>query len=126
SLSRDISSDGKLVLFDETGEGGGANLGVYIRKTDGSQPVRLGYGLGMSLSPDGKWALTLPVTESPEIVLVPTGPGEAKHLPLPGNISPAGARWFPDGRRLLVAAGEAGHGNRFYEMELGVDLSATH
>ncbi|MBV9158927.1 MAG: protein kinase, partial [Acidobacteriaceae bacterium] len=125
SLSRDISSDGKLVLFDETGEGGGENLGVYIRKTDGSPAVRLGDGLGMSLSPDGKWALTLPVAGSPEVVLVPTGPGEPKHLPLPTHLSTAGAQWFPDGKRLLLAASELGHGVRLYEMQLAADLSAT-
>jgi hypothetical protein len=79
----------------------------------------------MSLSPDGKWALTFPAIGGSEIVLLPTGPGESKHLPLPNGFSPAGAQWFPDGKRLLLAASERGHGVRLYEMELGADLSAT-
>ena len=75
SLARDISNDGRIVLFDETGEGGGANAGVYICKTDGSQPVRLGDGYAMSLSPDAQWALTFPARGESKIVLLPTGPG---------------------------------------------------
>jgi hypothetical protein len=125
SLARDISSDGTAVLFDETGEGGGKRIGVYVRRTDGSLPVRLGDGYAMSLSPDGKWALTFPTIGGSEIVLLPTGSGDPKHLPLPGSFSTAGAQWLPDGKRLLLAAAERGHGVRLYEMELGADLSAT-
>jgi predicted Ser/Thr protein kinase len=54
SLLRDISPDGKLILFDESGEGGGAVHSVYVRRTDGSPAVRLGAGVGGSLSPDGR------------------------------------------------------------------------
>ena len=32
------------------------NYGVVLRKTDGSQAIRLGEGLAQKLSPDGKWA----------------------------------------------------------------------
>src|SRR5208282_832823 len=35
SVARAMSTDGELILFDETGEGGGTNGAVYIRKTDG-------------------------------------------------------------------------------------------
>jgi serine/threonine protein kinase len=125
SLLRDISRDGTLVLFDETGEGGGATLGAYARKTDGSPAMRLGRGLAMSLSPDNQWAVTLPACGEPEIVLLPIGPGEPKHIPLGQNISAASAGWFPDGKRLLLAASEPGRGVRFYEIHLGADLSAT-
>src|SRR5260370_19952536 len=45
---RDISSDGKMVLFDESGAGGAPQHSVYLRTMDGSQPVRLrdGFGFG--------------------------------------------------------------------------------
>ena len=49
SLLRDISRDGKAILFDETGEGGGHLHGVYVRRTDGSPAVRLGEGVGGEL-----------------------------------------------------------------------------
>src|SRR5664279_5625921 len=44
SLVRDLSPDGKLLLFDETGEGGGARHALYMRSTDGSPAVQLGSG----------------------------------------------------------------------------------
>ena len=44
SLPSGISPDGGVVLFSESGEGGGAGYSVYIRKTDGSPAVRLGEG----------------------------------------------------------------------------------
>jgi hypothetical protein len=50
SLLRDISPDGKLILFDESGEGGGAVHAVYVRRTDGSPAVRLGEGVGGSFA----------------------------------------------------------------------------
>jgi Tol biopolymer transport system component len=41
---RGISTDGTTLLFLEGGEGGGGVGTVYVRKTDGSPPVRLGEG----------------------------------------------------------------------------------
>ena len=43
---RDISRDGKKVLFEEEGDGGGPNYTVFLRDTDGSPPVRIGQGVG--------------------------------------------------------------------------------
>ena len=51
SLARDLSSDGKLLLFDESGEGGGAHHAIYVRKTDGSPAVRLGDGWAAASHP---------------------------------------------------------------------------
>ncbi len=44
AVASDITSDGKFVVFGESGEGAGVNYGVYLRKTDGSPAVRLGDG----------------------------------------------------------------------------------
>src|SRR5262249_29545635 len=52
-----ISADGLLLAFTEFREGGGANQTAYLRKTDGSVPVKLGEGSAMDLSRDGKWVL---------------------------------------------------------------------
>ena len=65
SYPADLSSDGKTVLFDEEGVGGGARYGktqeltysVYVRSTDGSAAVRLGEGSAEALSPDQKWVI---------------------------------------------------------------------
>ncbi|MGH9317795.1 MAG: protein kinase domain-containing protein, partial [Thermoanaerobaculia bacterium] len=64
SAVNDISADGRTVLFGEQGEGGGGTGVVYVRKTDGSPPVRLGEGYALALSPDKKWALAAPISFS--------------------------------------------------------------
>ncbi len=56
----DLSHDGRLVLFTESGMGGGATMAAYLRRTDGSEAVRLGDGRAMALSPDTKWAICAP------------------------------------------------------------------
>src|SRR4029077_16926423 len=83
SVPGSLSADGKMILFQEAGEGGGPKYAVYLRNTGGSPAIRLGEGSGMSLSPDGKWALSrLNVSPSP-LLLYPKGGGEIK--PLAGN-----------------------------------------
>ena len=69
-----ISGDGTTLLLTEYGEGGGERWAVYLRRTDGSPPIRLGEGQAFDLSPDGEWALTMP-QEPVSLVLLPTGAG---------------------------------------------------
>jgi len=45
----DMSADGRTLLLNEDGEGGGPRRSVYLRHTYGSPPVRLGEGLGRAL-----------------------------------------------------------------------------
>jgi Tol biopolymer transport system component len=118
STVADLSADGKTLLFYEWGSGVG-NVTVYLRKTDGSDAVRLGEGKPLSLSPDGKWALALHQTPPPQLVLLPTGPGEQKPLPR-GAISEFlhWAAWSPDGGRILFAATELGHRPRTYAQDI--------
>jgi eukaryotic-like serine/threonine-protein kinase len=114
-----LSDDGKTLLFDEEGEGGGPRGSVYLRTTDGASPVRLGDGAADHLSPDGKWALTRSFTkEGPQLVLLPTATGQARPIPLGGFRVVAGEFLPPDGKRLLVGASETGHGVRAYVMDL--------
>ncbi|TMA21486.1 MAG: hypothetical protein E6J88_15680 [Deltaproteobacteria bacterium] len=111
----DLSADGKQVLFTVEGAAAGNASVVYLRKTDGSQPVRLGGGYGVALSPDGRWAISLSLTKGPlqPITFLPTGAGEPKSLD-PGGVTATRIRWFPDGKRLLIAGLEPEHGLRLY------------
>jgi Tol biopolymer transport system component len=112
----DLSADGRLLLFDEQGQGGGSAYSVYLRKTDGSPAVKIGDGYSLALSPDGRWAATVPVDTTDRITFVPTGAGEARTVMLNG-LSIGRASWHPDGRRLLVLAAGVGHLPRLFVVD---------
>jgi hypothetical protein len=116
SVVRDISRDGRKILFEEEGNGGGPNYTVFLRATDASPPVRIGEGLAMALSPDAKWAITKP-PKGGALNLVPTGAGESRQL-THDAISYDAVRWFVDGKRLLAVGIEAGRGARDYLIDL--------
>ena len=116
SLPRDISRDGKKVLFEEEAEGGGPNYTVFLRDTDGSPPVRIGEGTGEAISPDNKWVITKPAKGGP-LSVVPTGAGEARQL-THDNISYGAVRYLPDGKQLVASGIEASHGVRDYLIDL--------
>ncbi|HEY3124113.1 MAG TPA: protein kinase [Thermoanaerobaculia bacterium] len=119
TLVRGLSSDGRTLLFDESGEGGGRGYSVYVRKTDGSPAVRLGEGSGAGLSPDGRLALSLVGSVfSPTVVLYPVGTGEPKSLP-PTGLRIQDASWLPDGKRILLSANEPEHGTQLWVQRIG-------
>jgi Tol biopolymer transport system component len=112
---RGCSDDGKLVSFDESGEGGGENGAVYVRKTDGSPPVMLGVGNGGGVSSDGAWvAGTSP--DAKTILVYPTGAGKAKSYSLPFLVSRA--QFVSRDREICFAGVEKGHGPRLYLLNL--------
>jgi eukaryotic-like serine/threonine-protein kinase len=116
SIVRDISRDGHKILFEEEGDGGGANYTVFLRDTDGSPPVRIGEGLSGAISPDNKWAITEAAKGGP-LMLVPTGAGESRPL-THDSVSYNNVRFLPDGKHLLAAGIEAGHGARDYLIDV--------
>lgn len=113
----DVSADGRLVLFDESGLAGGEDYSVYLHRADPDSTVRLGDGLGMSLSPDGRFALTLSPRNRTRLRLVPIGDGKTTDLADAG-LEYQWARYFPDGRRLLALANEPGQPLRLYVQDL--------
>jgi len=116
SVVRDISNDGKFILFIEAGEAGGAEYATYVRPTDGSPAVRISNGHAASISPDSKWVMTYDNAHPAVMRLYPIGPGEPKSIDLK-NFSVAYSCWFPDGKRMLVVASEPGHAMRLYELD---------
>ena len=111
----DISADGKQILFDEEGDGGGPNYTVFFRNTDGSPPVRISEGQGLAISPDAQWIITQPAKGGP-LSMVPTGAGESRVL-THDNIVYSSARFFPDGKRLLAVGFEPGKGVRDFVID---------
>jgi eukaryotic-like serine/threonine-protein kinase len=119
STAADLSADGKSLLFYEWGTGVRGKETVYIRKSDGSNPKRLGDGKPLALSPDGQSALTLQHSSAPQLVLLPTGLGKPKLLPR-GAIAEFfhWAAWSPGGERIFFTAAEAGHRPRTWAQDL--------
>jgi len=113
SFPGQLSADGKRLLFDEEGAGGGAGYSVYLRKTAEESAVRLGDGTAVSLSPDGKWVLALNVASPAQFVLLPSGAGEAQPF-THDSLYHASASWLPDSKGIVFSAKQEGHGARFY------------
>jgi serine/threonine protein kinase len=117
TLARDISRDGKWILFDETGPGTAGVAAAYMRGTDGSPAVRLGDGIALEFSPDGRWALVQNRGEHDTLTLLPTGSGRERTLPMPPLTVHQGT-WMPDASALVLAGYEPGHGMRLYLYDL--------
>lgn len=114
----DLSADGKTILFSETGEGAGPEYSTFIRRTDGSAPVRLGDGGGVALSPDGQWAAVQVGHEKRTLILYPTGAGEKRTLPIGDLETQGGGVFSRDGKSLIFTANEPGHGSRVFVIDL--------
>ena len=114
SLPADISHDGRLLLFDESGEGGGPGYSVYVRKLDGSPAVRLGEGSAQFLSPDASQAGAVIQRDGRGVIRIyPTGIGEPTTLEIP-ELSIDQFQWTDDGKALVISGAEVGRGSRLY------------
>ena len=119
SWVRDISGDGRTILFDEEGQGGGSTARVFTRSVHGAPAVDLGPGNAIALSPDGKWALARQrYMHPPRLVLIPTAAGSLRAVRT-GNIEPGErAAFLPDGRGLIFAGSAPGRPRRVYFCDL--------
>jgi serine/threonine protein kinase/Tol biopolymer transport system component len=128
SVAKDIARDGQSVLFEDASESSGAHYSVAIRKIDGTPPVRLSEGSAGSLSPDGKWAISILPGTPGQLKLIPIGPGQPRTIALPGlNIQNGNAHFLADGKRITLNASEPGRGVRIYlvDLEGGKPLPVT-
>ena len=101
---------------------------LFLKPTDGSEPIRFGNTMPLALSPDGDWIATLgdgvaSTFSSDKITLIPTGPGEPRTIQLPIEaqfefanrlgINPWNMKhpeFSDDGRRLLLPHGRDASG----------------
>ncbi len=97
-----ISADGKSVLFDETGEGGGKQYSVYLYKAQTHSAERLSEGRAMDLSADGQWALTQDANDPTKLTVVSVNAAQRKRVS-PSGIAYRWAKFFPDGKEILSA-----------------------
>jgi eukaryotic-like serine/threonine-protein kinase len=107
-----IAHDGRTIAFTD-------QESLFLRRTDGAPPVRLGEGYSFDiarLSPDGRWVLTVPASGPRKLVLIPTGAGEVRRLDAAPECDTA--EWFPDGRRILGGRFPTGGRPRLFVFEL--------
>lgn len=107
SAAVSMSADGSSVLFYESGQGGGPDYTTFVRRTDGSLPVRVGTGRALALSPDGQWVLSVPLHDPNRLDVAPVGPGEARQIRIPGAAIHEVAGFVGDGRTLYVTTQDA-------------------
>lgn len=104
-----LSADGRWLLL-------GDRFGMYLRKTDGAPPISLGLknGFADDLSADGQHVLAT-TDSSQKLVIVPTqGATDPRPLEPHSIVRYGGARWLPDGRRVLFNGNETARGVRVY------------
>jgi Tol biopolymer transport system component len=116
-LNRALTPDGKYVLYEEGGEGGGPEYEVYLAATDGSSNLRLGDGDAVAISPDGQWALTASTASPTPLFLVPIGVGERRKI-TNDQIDHRSASFLPGGKRIIFSGSEPGHKVRTYLQDL--------
>jgi hypothetical protein len=119
-----LSADGTKLIFqdwsDQTASGW-----AYMRPTSGGAAVRLGEGLPLSLSADGRWALVEregapPSVGESTLILLPTGPGAPRLLNTHGLskfgawIRFVGSAWIARTSDVFVAAEGPNGGRRTY------------
>jgi Tol biopolymer transport system component len=118
STAADLSSDGRTLLLFEFGEGVGSRFTSFLRRTNGTEPARLGEGKAMALSPDEKWVLASVNEPTPHLRLLPTGVGQPRDLPGGGIDLYQWGFFLPDGRRVVFAGEEKDRPWRTYVQDV--------
>ena len=99
SIAKTISPDGSFIgMTDQTFPG----YTTYLRRTDGSAPVRVGSGDALQLSPDRRLILSVTAAPPMRLLLHPIGAGNSRELPNPEEIVIENARWLPDNQRVVL------------------------
>jgi Tol biopolymer transport system component len=122
SVVADLTANGRQVLITESGDGAGPSYLTYLRPTGGGPAVRLSEGAGAALSPDGAFALVIPVKDEVALQLVPTGAGAAgvaRTLSRHGIANWGDARFVPDGQSIVVGGARAGEESKLFLIPLG-------
>jgi Tol biopolymer transport system component len=114
---RDLSADGKTVLFDEAGEAGGVERAIYLRRIGAGDPTRLAAGRALALSPDGKQVLAETPEPDRNLIVLPTAGGAAVSLPKVA-VSHLWAAWLPDGKRFVFLGRERGQELRLFVQDV--------
>ncbi|MGN6593937.1 MAG: WD40 repeat domain-containing serine/threonine protein kinase [Terriglobales bacterium] len=111
-----LAGDGQELLIGD--QDAGTDYSTFLRKADGSPPVRLGDGNPVTVSPDWQTAISV-VPSTQQLWLLPIGAGAPRQL-THGDIRYEFRRglWLPGGQGFLAAGSEPGHSLRMYKVGL--------
>ena len=113
SILKDLSADGRQILFSEQGAGGGPGYAAYLRSTDGAPAVRLGKGDPHSISNDGQWVLAADLATN-TLNLLPTGAGQPRAIANHGMTQYPWSGFLPGDRTILFHGTDKTGVNRIY------------
>jgi hypothetical protein len=102
----DVSPDG-VVLFYETGDSGGPDGLVYVRRPADPEPLPIGPGVPIAISDDGQTVLARTSRLPYKLSLVPTS-GLPQALDVGDAIDASGGGWLKDGRLVVQLVRKAG------------------
>jgi len=110
-----LSSNGKTIALGASGTGSGENYSTLTITEGATEATRIGDGDPTSISPDGKWVLSLMPSQPSKLILYPTGTGEARPIDIgPVHILNTLSSWTSDGSRVLLTGAEENGPPRAY------------
>jgi Tol biopolymer transport system component len=111
-----LSSDGKTLLFEEQGIANGGKFTFYLRDTQGGPATRLDEGRARDLSSDGEHVLALSNDKPERVMLVPTGAGSMRDIPVRGVDRFQTVRFLPGEKELLVLGSSGDEETRLWRV----------
>ena len=112
SRVQQLSGDGSLLLFDESGEGSGSHPVSYVRNTRTGEVVRLGEGYAQGFASNDASALLIS-EDRKQLLMVPVSGGAPSALD-DGGVKHQWVRFFPDREHLLALAARPGEPLKLY------------
>lgn len=112
-----ISADGKTILFDESGAGGGNGYSTFVYSPHTQSPQRIGSGRAMDLSEDGRWALTQNATDASKLNLVSIETRRSQPVAGHGFVY-HWSKFLPDAREILAGGNFPGQPPAIYREHL--------
>ena len=115
-----LSTDGKSIVFGETGMVTGHNYGVFFRRLDGSEGVQIGEGSAIGVTPDGKYAIAFLPSQPTKLRVLATRAGESGTLDVaPVSVDRALISWMPGGKEFVFLGHEGEAALRGYRVSFG-------
>ncbi len=114
-----LTPDGRTALLAPVAEWSRVDGDLYVRPLTGGPAQRVGLGQRQStLTQDGKWVATCNTEPEMAVVLIPTGPGATRRIPVPDFAgSDLRADLLADGKTVLVWSRRRGDPFAFWRLD---------